>query len=322
MRVVVLQDYGDPEVLQIENRKLPKPEENEVLIKVAAAGLNRADIAQRKGHYPAPQGTPQNILGLEVSGIIEARGKNVKEWEMGQEICALLPGGGYAEYVTIDAGSCLRIPQPYSLTEAASLPETLFTVWHNVFQRGRLQKGERALVYGGSGGIGSMAIQLIDRFGAQVNALASTPEKIEYCKTLGAHTVLNYTTDSLIDELGENTMNLIFDSFGGDYLNTNIRLLKPEGRLVYINAMQGGNPKINLFKMLQKRVWLTGSTLRSRAYSFKRDLRNDIAEKAFPLLESRGFNTMVHQQFPVEKVREAHELMESRDFVGKIILTF
>ncbi len=322
MRVVVLKEYGDASGLRVENHKKPTPKDHEVLIKVAAAGLNRADIAQRKGHYPAPPGTPQKILGLEVSGHIEARGEKVKNWEIGQEVCALLPGGGYSEYVTVDAGSCLPVPNSYSLCQAAALPETLFTVWYNVFQRGALQQGEQVLIYGGSGGIGSMAIQLINRFGAAVNTLASTDKKIEYCKSLGANRVLNYKTDDMIKEWGENSMDLIFDSFGGNYLGTNLDLLQPEGRLIYINAMLGGHPQLDLFKMLQKRIWITGSTLRSRSYSFKRSLRDEIQEKAFPLLESEGFDPMVSRQFPVENIIDAHQTMESRDFTGKIIITF
>ncbi len=322
MRVVILKNYGDAEVLQLEKREKPQPKENEVLIKVAASGLNRADISQRKGHYPAPKGTPQNILGLEVSGTVEAKGDQVNQWEVGQQVCALLPGGGYAEYVTIDAGSCLPIPKNYDLIDAASLPEVLFTVWHNVFQRGRLQKGEEVFVYGGSGGIGSMAIQLINLFGASVNTLASTEQKIAYCRALGAKKVLNYTSENILEQLGRDSMDLIFDSFGGDYLSTNLEMLKIEGRLVYINAMLGGFPKIELFKMMQKRLWITGSTLRSRAYSFKAQLADEIKVKAYPLLEDKRFTNMVTRRFPVEKVVEAHQLMGSRDFLGKIILTF
>lgn len=322
MRVVILKNYGDASVLQLEKREKPKPKANEVLIKVAASGLNRADISQRKGHYPAPEGTPQNILGLEVSGTIKAKGDQVDQWEIDQQVCALLPGGGYSEYVTVDAGSCLPVPKNYPLIDAASLPEVLFTVWHNVFQRGRLQKGEEVFVYGGSGGIGSMAIQLINLFGASVSTLASTDQKIAYCRALGAKKVINYTADDVLKQLGSNSMDLIFDSFGGDYLSTNLEVLKTEGRMVYINAMLGGFPKIELFKMMQKRLWITGSTLRNRSYSFKAQLADEIKAKAYPLIEGDRFKNMVTQRFSVEKVVEAHQLMGSRDFLGKIILTF
>lgn len=322
MKTVVFDDYGAADVLYIKNLKKPTPKPDEVLIKVAAAGLNRADIAQRKGHYPAPKGTPENILGLEVSGTVKAKGNQVHDWKEGDEVCALLPGGGYSEYVTIDAGSCLPVPKNYSLVDAASIPEALFTVWHNVFQRGQLKKGQDVLIYGGSGGIGSMAIQLLSLYNANPITLASTPEKVEFCKSLGAHKVLNYKTENLIDNLGANSLDLILDSFGGEYLNINIELLRPEGRMVYINAMQGSKTHINLFKMLQKRLWITGSTLRSRPFDFKKGLANEIRVKAFPLIENPKFKNMTNYKFPVEEVVEAHRLMDSRDFTGKIVLVF
>lgn len=322
MKTVVFDNYGAADVLHIENREIPIPKPNEVLIKVVAAGLNRADIAQRKGHYSAPNGTPENILGLEVSGTIAAVGNQVDDWKKGDEVCALLPGGGYSEYITIDAGSCLSIPKNYTLIDAASLPEALFTVWHNVFQRGQLKEGQDVLIYGGSGGIGSMAIQLLSLYNANPITLASTPEKVEFCKSLGAHKVINYKTEDLIESLGANSIDLILDSFGGEYLNTNVELLRPEGRMVYINAMQGNKTNINLFKMLQKRLWITGSTLRSRPFSFKKELAQDIQTNAFPLIEDSKFKNMTNYRFSVEDVVEAHRLMDSRDFTGKIVLVF
>lgn len=308
--------------LELTERATPKPARNEVLIKVSAAGLNRADLAQRKGNYPAPPGTVQDILGLEVSGTIIEVGKEVGKLKAGDQVCALLPGGGYAEYVTVDAGSCLPIPNAISLQDAAALPEVLFTVWYNIFQRGRLKKDQNVLIYGGSGGIGSMAIQLVSLFGAHPFTLASSEEKIRYCHDLGAEKVVNYKTEEVVEVIGENSIDVILDSVGGDYLDANIKLLKPEAHLIYINAMEGGKPGLNIFKMMQKRIWVTGSTLRSRSSVFKRKLADAIVKGAYPLLENHSFKNPVKYRYPVEKAEQAHRVMESRDFKGKIILQF
>lgn len=321
MKAIVLKDFGSPEVLKIENRPQPEVGDKEVLIKVAAAGLNRADLAQRKGNYPAPKGSVQDILGLEVSGIIEKTGKKVTQWKIGDEVCALLPGGGYAEYVSVDEGSCLPIPKGFSLTDAASIPEVLLTVWQNIFQIGQLQSDENVLIYGGSGGIGSMAIQIVSHFGAQVFTLASSSEKEKYCLSLGAKKVVNYKEQDVVEELGRNSVHLILDSVGGPYLNKNLDLLKTEGRLVYINAM-GGKSDLNIFKLMQKRIHLTGSTLRSRSLEHKKQLTAEAVEKAYPIIEKDDFINMVSHRFAADDVVAAHQLMESRDFMGKIILCF
>lgn len=321
MKTVVIAEFGDATQLKITERPIPKIKSHEVLIKVAAAGLNRADIAQRKGHYPAPEGTVQYVLGLEVSGVIEKVGRDVDLWQVGQEVCALLPGGGYAEYVCIDQGSCLPIPKGFSLPEAASIPETLLTVWQNIFKIGHLQSDEKVLIYGGSGGIGSMAIQLANLFGAHALTVGSTPDKIAYCQRLGAQKVVNYKTQDLVGEFGRHSIELILDSVGGPYLDTNLELLKTEGRLVYINAM-GGNAELNIFKMMQKRIHLTGSTLRSRTFDYKRSLIKDAVAQAYPMLESERFQKNIHHIFSVDEVVKAHQLMESRDFMGKILLAF
>lgn len=321
MKAAILTEFGNPDVIEIQECPTPTPKENEVLIKVTAAGINRADLAQRKGNYPAPKGSVQNILGLEVSGQIEELGAKVSKWKIGDEVCALLPGGGYAEYATIDEGSCLPVPKGFSLADAAGIPEVLLTVWQNIFQIGKLQPQQKVLIYGGSGGIGSMGIQLVNLFGATAYSLASTTEKVSYCSSLGAQKVINYKSQNLIEELGKNSMNLILDSVGGEYLNTNLDLLKPEGRLVYINAM-GGNGKLNIFKMMQKRIHLTGSTLRARSLAHKKQLIEEAVEKAYPLIESKEFKYPTTQKFSIEEVVKAHQLMESRNFMGKILLTF
>lgn len=322
MKAIVFNTPGNASVLHAEERAIPSVRENEVLIKVVAAGINRTDIIQRHGKYPAPDGVAQDILGLEVSGIIEKTGTNVSQWKEGQEVCALLPGGGYAEYAVADAGSCLPIPEQIGLRDSAALPEVLFTVWHNVFQRGSLKREENVLIYGGSGGIGCMAIQLVTLFGAHAFAVAGSEEKVKFCIESGASKVINYKTESLLNKLGPGSVDLILDSVGGEYFNINLELLRSEGRLIYINAMGGAKPELDILKMMRKRIHITGSTLRTRSNEFKKDLAEDIRRHAFPLLEDNRFVNMVKYRFPMEKAAEAHALMDSREFTGKIILCF
>lgn len=322
MNAVVLNQPGEAHELRVEDYTKPSPRSNEVLIRVKAAGVNRPDIFQRQGKYPAPNGIVQDILGLEVSGIIEEVGVGVTSWKPGAEVCALVPGGGYAEYVTVDSGSCLPIPDNISLEDAAAIPEVLFTVWHNVFQRGQLQKGESVLIYGGSGGIGSMAIQLCHLFGAKVYTLASTEEKVSYCYKLGADKVINYKKENLLQGIGNNSVDVILDSLGGEHLDVNLDLLRSEGRLVYINAMDGVKSSLNLMKLMVKRVQISGSTLRARSMKFKKSLAEDILVNAYPLVGSPYFKSPVNYRFSFHQAAEAHALMESRDFVGKIILLF
>lgn len=321
MRAVVYSHPGPSTVLHIAEREIPTPKSNEVLIKVHAAGINRPDIFQRLGKYPAPNGVVQDIPGLEVSGTIEKTGKSVSDWEIGQEVMALVPGGGYAEYISVDSGSCLPVPQGVTLTDAASFPEVLFTVWHNIFQRGQLRKGEKVLIYGGSGGIGSMAIQLVNLYGAEAYTMSSTNEKADFCHSLGAREVVNYRNEDLVKAFGESKFDLILDSLGGQYFNANLKMLKSDGRLVYINAMEGVKPQLNILLLMQKRLHITGSTLRARTYDFKKSLRDDILQNAFPLLEKAKFKPTVKHKFSLEKAAEAHRLMESREFMGKIVLT-
>ena len=322
MKAIVYDAPGDATVLHIEERPIPNCKANEVLIKVVGAGINRPDIFQRIGRYPAPHGVVQDIPGLEVAGIIEQVGKDVKHQYVGQQVCALVPGGGYAEYVAVDAGSCLPKPSGISLEDAAALPETLFTVWHNIFQRGKLKPGEDVFIYGGSGGIGSMAIQLVNLYGSRAYTMASSIEKELYCISLGAIRVVKQEKCNILEVLGENSMDVVLDSVGGEYLDVNLNLLRTEGRLIYINAMNGNHPSLNIMKVMQKRLHITGSTLRNRSYSFKKELAQDIIQNAYPLIESPQFKSLVNYTFPMEKVVEAHQLMESREFTGKIILLF
>jgi NADPH2:quinone reductase len=321
MNAVVITSPGGPEVLQVQDREIPTPGENEVLIKVYAAGVNRPDVFQRKGNYPPPTWAPQDIPGLEVAGVIISCGSSVKRWKTGEAVCALVAGGGYAEYVVAQAGHCLPVPEGMDLTQAATLPETVFTVWHNVFQRGALQRGERFLVHGGSGGIGITAIQLASLFGAKVYATAGTEEKCRACMALGAEFCVNYKEDDFENAFQEGGADVILDMVGGTYIPKNIRLLRPDGRLVFINTVQGGKTdQVDFSLIMKKRLTITGSTLRNRTNEFKAALTREISANVWPLMNSGAFKTVVYRQFPLSEAGQAHALMESSHHIGKIVL--
>ena len=320
MKAVIITTYGKADVLKLEEREIPAIDKNEVLIQVKAAGVNRPDVIQREGKYPAPPGAPKDIPGLEVAGIIEKVGADVKQWKIGDQVCALVAGGGYAEFVNADAGSCLPIPKGFTFVQAAGLPETVFTVWSNVFQRGKLQKGESILIHGGSSGIGITAIQLAKYFGTKVIVTVGSNEKGQYCLDLGAAAFINYKTQDFEKELAELKVDVVLDMIGGDYFDKNINILRPEGRLVYINAMKGNMVTLNLMKLLQKRISITGSTLRTRELSFKMSLAADIRKNVWPIMESGNFKPVVFATFPLKDADQAHELMESSQHIGKIIL--
>ncbi|WP_140938246.1 NAD(P)H-quinone oxidoreductase [Sphingobacterium lumbrici] len=322
MKAVVISEFGKPEVLKIEQRDIPKLKVGYVLIEVYAAGINRPDIFQRKGNYPAPAGAAQDIPGLEVAGKIVAVGKGVDGSRIGDAVMALLSGGGYAEYTAVHIGSCILIPKNLSFVEAASLPETVFTVWHNVFQRGKLKYGDRLLIHGGSGGIGTTAIQLACLFGAKVYTTVGSEEKGAFTKELGAFDFVNYHNNDYEKVWYNEKINIILDSIGGDYFAKNFDLLESDGTLVYINAMKGAKVEMNLLKLMQKRICLTGSTLRARDENFKAELAREIEKNVIPLLEEGKFKTNVYAVFPLEEVVKAHQLMEDGDFMGKIVLNF
>lgn len=299
---------------------MPEIGANEVLIHVKAAGVNRPDVAQRMGRYPAPAGASQDIPGLEVAGVVEECGAEVIQWKIGDRVCALLAGGGYAEYVAVDAGQCLPVPKGFNEAEAAGLPETVFTVWHNVFQRGRLQAGETLLVHGGSSGIGVTAIQLAKAFGAKVLTTVGSEEKGQACLELGADQFVNYKTQDFEATFAEAGVDVILDMVGGDYFDRNLNILRPDGRLVYINAMNGNVVNLNIMKMMLKRITITGSTLRARDVAFKTALAADILKNVWPVLENGMFKSKVFATFPFSEAAQAHELMESSGHIGKIIL--
>ena len=324
MRFIDMTGYGGPEVLTLAEGPVPRPETGEVLIRVAAAGMNRGDILQRTGNYPPPPGASP-VLGLEVSGTIAAVGANVGDWREGQEVCALVAGGGYAEYCAAPAPQCLPVPRGLGLVEAAALPETFLTVWTNVFERGRLIPGESFLVHGGSSGIGTTAIQLARAFGVRVFATAGSVDKCAVCQQLGAERAINYRREDFVSVVKEATggsgVDVILDMIGGSYAERNQQALAIEGRLVQIGIMEGSKITLDLFQMMVRRQTITGSTLRARSVADKAAIARLVQEKAWPLIEAGSIRTVIDRTFPLAEVAAAHRLMESSQHIGKILLT-
>ena len=323
MNFIQIEKHGDPDVLKLSSQSVPDPDLDEVLIRVEAAGVNRPDIMQRKGLYPPPPGAT-DVPGLEVSGIVVKTGKNVAEPKVGSQVCALVSCGGYAEYCLASASICLPVPEKISLEHAAGIPETFFTVWTNVFERGQLKSGETLLVHGGSSGIGTTSIQLGKAFGATVYTTAGTQEKCEYCKNLGADAAINYNENDFEAEIKTLTENrgvdVILDMVGGPYFPKNIKILAAEGRLLQIALMQGYKAEVDFRPLLMKRVTLTGSTLRPRSIKEKAEIARALRKEVWPLLDSGTIRPIIHQTFPLEKAADAHRLMESSSHIGKILL--
>ncbi len=324
MKTIVIREPGGPEVLTLADVPVPAPRPGEVLIKVAAAGVNRPDVLQRMGNYPVPPGA-SSIPGLEVSGEVAALGEGVSLWKVGDRVCALTAGGGYAEYALAHEGSCMRAPKRLSMTEAACVPETFMTVWHNVFERGALKAGESFLVHGGSSGIGSTAIQLAAHFGAQVFATAGSDEKCAYCEKLGAERAINYKNEAFASVIKEATagrgVDVILDMVGGSYTKDNITCAAEDGRIVQIAFLKGPRVEIDLAPLMIKRLTLTGSTLRPRKPAFKAHLAAELQQKVWPLLESGAVKIVVDKSFPLAQAAEAHRHMEASTHMGKIVLT-
>lgn len=320
MKAIVITKPGGPEVLKLQDYPTPEISGDEVLIEVKAAGLNRSDVFQREGNYPAPEGASAEIPGLEVAGTIVKCGSDVVDFTVGDRVCALLAGGGYAEYVAVREGQCLPVPVDLSFAEAASLPETVFTVWSNVFQRGNLQLGETLLLHGGNSGIGITGIQIAHALGSKVIVTVGSDEKGQKCLELGADSYINYKTQNFETELQNKGVDVILDMIGGDYLAKNINILKPEGRLVHINAVRGSHVDLDIWKVMTKRLTVTGSTLRSREYEFKKQLAKEIQKNVWPLIESKKFRPVIFKTFPFSEAAEAHRLLEDGSHTGKIIL--
>lgn len=323
MRAVEIREFGGPEVLQLCEREVPVPGAGEVLIKVAAAGVNRPDVLQRMGHYPVPKGA-SDLPGLEVAGHIVSGDLAGSTFAVGDAVCALVQGGGYAEYCLAPVAQCLPIPIGLSLTEAASLPETFFTVWSNVFDRAGLKPGESILIHGGTSGIGVTAIQLAKAFGARVFATAGTNEKCAAAVELGADFAINYRIENFEEAIKRETegqgVDVILDMVAGKYLSANIGALADDGRLVIIALLGGAKAELDLSQILRRRLQVTGSTLRPRSVAFKAEIANALRRNVWPMFERGVIKPVIFKTFALEQAKEAHALMQSSEHVGKIVL--
>ncbi len=323
MTVVNFDSPGDPDVLHAESAAIPEPREDEVLIKVSAAGVNRPDVLQRQGLYPVPPDA-NPLPGLEIAGYVEQAGSGVGRWKSGDKVMALTHGGGYAEYCRVHEDHCLPVPSPLSMVEAAAVPETFFTVWYNVFMRAALQAGETLLVHGGSSGIGTTAIQLARAIGAEVITTAGSDEKCRFCESLGANVAINYRDEDWTTVAATYTdsrgPDVILDMVAGSYMQKNIDLLARDGRYVIIAFLQGPKAELNMRPVLGKRLTITGSTLRPQTNAEKASIAQSIEENVLPMLESGGVRPIIHATFPLAAANDAHKLMESSEHMGKIVL--
>lgn len=321
MKTIEISEYGGPDMLVAGERPVPEPGSTEVLIKVFAAGVNGPDIVQRRGHYPPPPGA-SDLLGLEVSGEVVGLGDAVKGWSVGDQICGLTNGGGYAEFVAVEASHCLPIPEGVDPVDAAGLPETLFTVWNNVFLNREIAEGSLLLVHGGAGGIGSTAIQLGKAFGLQVFATSGKPEGCKFCEELGADRAINYRDEDFVEIVkAAGGADIIIDIIGGDYIARNISAAKPDSLIVQLAFNKGSKVEINLMPVMLKRLTYTGSTLRPRTKEFKAEIAADLRKRVWPLFAEGKFKTLTHTTFSFDDVRKAHEMMEAAAHRGKILLT-
>jgi NADPH:quinone reductase len=324
MRAIEIAEPGGPDVLRIAERPVPQPAKGEVLIRVEAAGVNYPDTLQRRGKYTVPPGA-SDIPGLEVAGTIERVGEGVDAWKPGDRVCALLAGGGYAEYCVAPAPQCLPIPSDMTAVMAAAIPETYFTVWTNVFESGGLKRGETFLVHGGSSGIGTTAIQLAQAFGARVFATAGSAEKCAACERLGAERAINYREEDFVAVLKPLTqdrggIDLILDMVGGDYVQRNLDLLAPRGRLVQIAFLKSPKVELDLSAVMRKRLIITGSLLRPRTIAEKGAIAQGLRANVWPLLERGIVRPVIHATFPLEQASHAHRTLEERSHIGKIVL--
>ena len=323
MRVIEIVDFGGPDVLRLAERPDPVAGPGEVLIDVAAAGVNRPDIIQRLGKYPPPPGA-SDIPGLEVAGTVAAAAPGASRFAIGDEVCALVAGGGYAERVNVPQEQCLPVPRGLTMIEAAAIPETYFTVWTNVFDRGHLTRGESILIHGGTSGIGTTAIQLAHAFGAIVLTTAGSDEKCVATRGLGAAHAFNYRTHDWVAAAKEATdgrgVDVVLDIVGGDYMARNLGVLAIEGRLVQIAFLKSAKTELDFSVMMRKRLWITGSTLRPRSPAEKGAIAAELRRQVWPLLEARSVRPVVHQVFPLAQAADAHRLMEAGTHIGKLVL--
>ncbi|MGH6924900.1 MAG: NAD(P)H-quinone oxidoreductase [Propylenella sp.] len=324
MRAIGISAPGGPEVLVVQERPVPALRPGEILVAVAAAGVNRPDVMQRKGQYPPPPGA-SDVPGLEISGLVAKCGEGARRFKEGDEVIALVPGGGYAEFCTVHESNALPLPKPLTLVEGAGIPETTFTVWHNVFQRGGLRRGEWLLVHGGSSGIGTTAIQLAKAFGAFVAATAGSDTKCDAIRKLGAESAINYKTADFVEAVKQATngrgADVILDMVGGDYLMKNLEAVADDGRIVMISTLHGSKTEIDLRRIMLKRATLTGSALRPRPIAFKAELARAIEETVWPIMKEGRFKPVIDSTYPFVSVVDAHRRIDGGEHVGKIILT-
>jgi NADPH2:quinone reductase len=321
--VIAIRAPGGPEMLVPEPRPLPRPAEGEVLVKVAAAGVNRPDVAQRQGNYPPPKGAT-DIPGLEIAGEVVALGPGVRRWKLGDKVMALVVGGGYAEYCPAHESHCLPVPAGLSMVEAAAIPETFFTVWHNTFERGRLAAGETLLVHGGSSGIGTVAIQLAKAFGARVVTTAGSAEKCEACRKLGADVAVNYKTEDFVAATKAATAGLgaevVLDMVGGDYIERNYEAAAIDGRIVQIAFLGSSKATVDFRRLMLKRLTHTGSTLRARSVADKAAIARAVEDRVLPLIAAGKVKPLIDSTFPLREAAAAHAKMEASTHIGKIVL--
>ncbi len=321
MRAIHITKSGGPEVLELQETPKPTPAENQVLIKVKAAGVNRSDIITRQNTATYGKGSPTTLIpGLEVSGEITEIGEAVTDKKVGDKVCALIADGGYAEYVVVDSSHCLPIPEGISLTDAAAIPETVFTVWFNVFHLGKLQPGEKLLIHGGTSGIGTMGLQMAKAWGCETYSTAGTEEKVDFLKKLGADHVLNYKEYNFEEVWKDEKIDVILDMVGGDYTQKNLDILNKKGRLCYINGMKSMDVNINLRTIMAKNLTVTGSFLKPQTADVKTQIAKDVEKNIWPLFHSKQIQSIIYKKFPLAEAADAHRLMESSEHIGKILL--
>ncbi len=322
MKAIHITKSGGPEVLQLQETPKPNLEKTEVLIKVKAAGVNRSDVITRQNINIYGKGSTESLIpGLEVSGEISEIGEHVSDKKIGDKVCALIASGGYAEYVAVDSSHCLLVPEGISLTDAAGIPETVFTVWFNVFNLGKLQPGEKLLIHGGTSGIGTMGLQMAKAWGCKVYSTAGSDEKIDFLKKLNLGTAINYKKEAFEEVWKDEKIDVILDMVGGDYTQKNLEILNKKGRLVYINGMKSTDVNVNLRTIMSKNLILTGSFLKPQTAEVKTQIAQEVEKNIWPLFHSKQIHPVIYKTFPLEEAGEAHRLMESSEHIGKILLT-
>jgi putative PIG3 family NAD(P)H quinone oxidoreductase len=322
MKAIHITKSGGPEVLQLRETPTPSPGKTQVLIKVKAAGVNRSDVITRQNMDTYGKGSPQSLIpGLEVSGEITEIGENVKDKKIGDKVCALVANGGYAEYVAVESSHCLPVPEGISLTDAAGIPETVFTVWFNVFHLGKLQPGEKLLIHGGTSGIGTMGLQMAKALGCKVYSTAGSNEKVDFLSKMNLGTILNYKKEVFEEVWKDEEIDVILDMVGGDYTQKNLEILNKKGRLVYINGMKSTQVTIDLRTIMSKNLVLTGSFFKPQSAEIKTQIAEEVKKTIWPLFHSKQIHPIIYKTFPMEEAAEAHHLMESSDHIGKILLT-